>query len=314
MEELEFGDFAVDQLENEWLVIDEGHHIVKYPIVAIKVSEPRVQGFFSVKGIGLDDDIVLTKKKQGSQQGKAFEEILEREADVFVGQSPARRRNGTFSDEFICYLKSRMERPINRNVDSQLTITHELQVKLVHITPASLPGRVARGCYGKRPDEPNDHHDRQLTHNLLGVGHHEPLECSLVVFQCLLPKFVCSQLNRHRIGIGRCQQSFRLSFAKPMFFWPKDVVLLKDSEDRFKADAELIERLRTNKARKREREILQRHVSDHVIVEYCTWFNMRQWLSLAQKRLADDAQEETQRTVSMMQGAIMATDWAEVLG
>ena len=194
-----------------------------------------------------------------------------------------------------------------------MIITHELRVELSHITPASLPGRVARGCYGKRPEVPNDHYDRQLTQNLLNSGHHEPLECSLVVFDCLLPKFVCAQLNRHRIGIGRCQQSLRLSFAKPMFFWPKDIVLSKESEDRFQADANLIERLRTTKARKREREILQRHISEHVMVEYSTWFNMRQWLSLVQKRLADDAQEETRRTVALMQEAILKTDWRFVL-
>lgn len=194
-----------------------------------------------------------------------------------------------------------------------MKLTSELEVKLTYITPAALPGRAARGCYGKRPDEPNDEDDRQLTRNLLAVGHHEPLECSLAVFECLLPVFVCSQLNRHRIGIGRCQQSLRLSFAKPTFFWPKDVVLSKEDEDRLQADANLIESLRTSKARKREREIRQRLISDHVIVEYCTWFNVRQWLSLAQKRLADDAQEETRRTIAMMQEALMKTDWKDVL-
>lgn len=115
MEELEYGDFAIDKCQNEWLVIGDGHPITKYPIAAMRVREPRIQGFFTKQGVGLDIDIVLTKKKEGSEQGKAFEEILEREADVFVGQSPARRRNGTFSDEFISYLNSRMAKIMDSN-------------------------------------------------------------------------------------------------------------------------------------------------------------------------------------------------------
>ena len=194
-----------------------------------------------------------------------------------------------------------------------MRITHQLEVSLAFATPAMLPGRAARCCYGKRCLQPNGENDNALTRNLRTSSHLEPWECSLVLFECVLPKFVCAQLNRHRIGIGRCQQSLRLSFAEPTFFWPLDIPLPKSSEDRFRADEALIRSLRERKARKREREILQRHVSDHIMVEYSTWFNMRQWLSLVQKRLADDAQEETQRTVALMRDALMQTDWKDVL-
>jgi thymidylate synthase ThyX len=195
-----------------------------------------------------------------------------------------------------------------------MIITSEIQVSIIHSTPASLPGRVARCCYGKRKDVPDDKADITLSANLLNSGHHEPIECSLIVFECLLPKFVCSQLNRHRIGIGRCQQSLRLSFAEPTFFWPQDLELSAASRARFADDARLISMLREQKATKREREILQRHISEHLIVQYSTWFNTRQWITFSKRRLAHDAQRETQQAVRLMEDAILLTDWKDVLG
>jgi Trm5-related predicted tRNA methylase len=87
----------------------------------------------------------------------------------------------------------------------------------------------------------------------------------------------------------------------------------KASADRFREDAALIRSLHERKASKREREIVQRHVSGHVMVEYTTWFNMREWLSLAEKRLSLEAQEETRQTIALMQDAILNTDWKDVL-
>lgn len=195
-----------------------------------------------------------------------------------------------------------------------MIITSKLEVTLIHSTPATLPGRVARCCYGKRKDEPDNEADLTLSRNLLTAGHHEPIECSLFVFECLLPKFVCSQLNRHRIGIGRCQQSLRLSFAEPTFFWPDDLELSAASRSRFADDERLIVALHNNKASKREREIFQRHISEHLMVQYTTWFNIREWISLSQKRLDSHAQRETQQAVQLMQDAILLTDWKDVLG
>ena len=195
-----------------------------------------------------------------------------------------------------------------------MIITHEMQVQLTYITPAFLPGVVARNCYGNatRPHSVED--NLGLSQRLLKAGHHEPLECSLVVFQCTLPKFVCNQLNRHRIGIGRCQQSLRFSFAEPTFFWPRDIPLSQETERRFAGDEQIICSLKEEHAKKREREIHQRLISDNIMVQYSTWFNMRQWLSLAQKRLDSHAQKETQEVVRMMQEQIMATDWKEIFG
>lgn len=192
-----------------------------------------------------------------------------------------------------------------------MIITSILDVDLSYVSCASLPGQAARSCYGKRGSGDYDQ-DLALTRALYLNKHFEPFECSLIMFECVLPKFVCSQLNRHRVGIGRCQQSLRLSFAEPTFFWPSDVPVSEDSQLRFENDERLILQLRSMKAKKRTREILQRHICDHVMVQYSTWFNAREWLQLKEKRMSEDAQPETKKTIGMMQDLIMTTNWKEV--
>lgn len=194
-----------------------------------------------------------------------------------------------------------------------MQIRFEMDVRLVHITPAFLPGQMARVCYGKRGSHSKEE-DEALSSKLYHAKHHEPLECSLAVFECTIPKFIANQLNRHRIGIGRCQQSLRFSYAEPTFYWPKDIPLVAEAEKRFADDEQLILSLRTGQAKRRGREILQRLISDNIMVQYSTWFNMRQWLSLTQKRLGPEAQKETRDVVNMMQEQIMTTDWKQVFG
>ena len=188
-------------------------------------------------------------------------------------------------------------------------ITSKMQVRLISFSEPSLVGQAARACYGNTLED--EASNIALAVKLRTIKHHEPLENSHVYFECLIPKFVASQLNRHRVGIGRCQQSLRLSYAKPFFYWPEDVPLSKDDLTLIKGAVDLISVL--TKANKREREIRQRLIPDNLMIEYRTWFNIREFLTLCDRRLDSQAQVETRVVVAMMRDQLMLTKWAAVL-
>jgi thymidylate synthase ThyX len=184
-----------------------------------------------------------------------------------------------------------------------------MTVRLISFSEPSLVGQAARACYGKTSDD--ELSNIALAAKLRRIKHMEPLENSHVYFECVIPKFVASQLNRHRIGIGRCQQSLRLSYAKPLFFWPDDTEITENDLAIIKASVDLIKRLAS--AKQREREIRQRLIPDTLMVEYRTWFNIREFLTLCERRLDRHAQIETRIVISLMRDQLMMTPWAPVL-
>lgn len=197
-----------------------------------------------------------------------------------------------------------------------MKITNSLNVNLTFHTPPNLVGRAARPCYGKRPSLESAVYedDVKLASALLNKKHLEPLECSLFVVECDLPKFLCSQLNRHRVGIGRCQQSLRLSKPEDVtFYWREGVPLPKGVEDRFRADEALIRQVIEEKQGKEQREMILRLVNDLLMVQYTTFFNAREFLSLYEKRNANDAQLEARMFVRALYEQIIETDWRHVL-
>jgi len=189
------------------------------------------------------------------------------------------------------------------------TITSEINVHLFEYTKPRLCGRAARACYDNGDKTEQD--DIELTNKLLIAQHMEPLENSHLYFECLIPKYVASQLNRHRVGIGRCQQSLRLSLAKPLFFWPDDVPLFEDDMTIIAQAIALIDDLKN--ANRREREIRQRLIPDNLMVQYRTWMNFREFLQLIDKRLTVHAQKECKAVVQRMVDCVMMTEWSEIL-
>lgn len=195
-----------------------------------------------------------------------------------------------------------------------MKIQQNIDVKLTLFTPPSLPGRAARACYGKRPDllQANQEDDLRLARALLAAEHMEPFECSLLVFECLLPKFLCSQLNRHRIGVGRCQQSLRMSFPEAIFYWRPGVPLPKSIEDRFREDEAILRQASECRIPKTERELVLRQVSDNLMVQYTTWYNFREFLELCKKRGEKGAQLEAREYVALAQEQVFATPWGHL--
>lgn len=189
-----------------------------------------------------------------------------------------------------------------------MIITNEITVKLRFSSPVPLIGHAARACYAKG-DNPD--HDSELAAKLVKMKHMEPLENSLFYFTCKIPKFVCAQLNRHRVGIGRCQQSLRYSIAEPTFYWPDDMEMPPYIRMRLENDANILASL--SEMSQREREVHQRLVSDLLVVEYRTWLNAREFLSLCERRLHPSAQRECRAVVARMRDELMLTPWAGIL-
>lgn len=193
------------------------------------------------------------------------------------------------------------------------------QVHLTYATPFALVPESARFCYAPVGESKGEEKDINTAKALIRHDHGEPQECSLFVFDLYLPEFVIKQFNRHRVGVGRCENSLRYQKLEEikLYFsreeWDRQPISVAVALTLVDA---LVELMQDHQTTKREREQWQRLMPRNTMTHQRLWLNFRALTHFLKKRMAKDAQLEAQWAAKMMYTEIRTYDpsgWGALL-
>ncbi|MEM4166611.1 MAG: FAD-dependent thymidylate synthase [Candidatus Bilamarchaeaceae archaeon] len=194
-----------------------------------------------------------------------------------------------------------------------LKISNKIEIKLVYYTPPWLPGWLASASHGGKISEIDKNDALELTKKLLKWGHLEPLETSLFVFDCKIPLFVANQLNRHRIGCGRTQQSLRYCKITDIELYYHDGNAPEHDMPLINSFLNYIENIASKASCIQEKEQINRMLPSRIMIKYRCYFNFRSFMHLLEMRDKNNVQPETRYTVQLMKSEIIKTDWGDLL-
>lgn len=187
--------------------------------------------------------------------------------------------------------------------------TQALDVRLVYYTPPWLVGWMASASHGGKITDVDKDAAVELAQKLLKWRHMEPFEASLFVFDCRIPLYVASQLNRHRVGCGRTQQSLRYCNMQDAELYFPTAELSDAEKSMLSALSDYTEHVLSDAKSVKEKEHANRLLPANIMIRYRCYYNFRSFLHLLEMRDKEHVQPETRQVVRMMKESVMNTEW-----